>query len=1001
MALATAAAGEFGGAVIGQRGDEVVAVFESARQAIRAACALQVRVDDQRHASGPVLLGIGVGLDAGEAESADGGYISGALNVASRLCGLASSGEVIASEAVTGLARKVDDIRYSTPRTVRLKGLDDAVRVVRVSPQPRAPAKPAPSEVQPSSRSGTRGLRPAILLVAALAVTVGAFWFARSHGGASGIRVVTYPVSGQLVQVDDAGGDPVATSRLTVPITAAAAWGSTAWVASGPEGSVMRIDLRTGKPSGSITIGGFPAGVAVDPSGHAWVTDSGRGVVEVSSAGKIMNRYLVGNGTTGIAIHDGVVWVTNSVDNTVSLISIDRAAVIGKPIATRGADPVSIAIGLGSAWVANAGTNDVSQIDLNGRHVLQPVAVAGQPDAVAVGDGRVWVAVGGTWDTVSEIAHGVVVGTIQSVGGRPGSSLAGISVDGGVVWVADAGGDQAVQIDGGSGRVVERIRFGDHPGGLTTLGHRVLISIGSRPQPQGRGTLTIMSTGAPATVDPSQAVDGPSRQLLTMTNDGLLAFRKGGGWEGGTLVPDLATAIPQASQDASSYTFTLRAGLHYSNGAVVTPADIRFAIERDFMLSPRAYLYGGLQGALKCLVDRAIRCQLPTGIVVDQRRRRITFNLSQPDPAFLTKLALPYADAVPSTFGMRAASSSRPLPATGPYRITPPPLRHMIVLSRNEEFRQWSADAQPVGLPNVIKWRTRQSVKTALHALVTHAADVVHIDPSPTHAGALGRLSQYGVVRTNPSTSFWYLFMNSLTSPFAVLPARKAVNYAIDRAAIADLFGGELAARPVCQLLPYGFAGYQYSDPCAYATVDRRTRRLQPEPSVAAGYARRGSLRGMPLSVDGFSGSSPVLEEIVKNLNDSGIPYAKAQLQTRRGYYALVGATPPVVPAGIAEWTADTPDPGLMLLRLLSCSVHAPAVNPNLSGYCDAGYRIHTTATTAPAADWGAVDDILANALPWAPLVDFNWLDVVSPGLHDYTYNRALGPLLDQMWVQH
>src|SRR5919106_2661254 len=121
-----------GGTVVELRGDEALAVFDSARQAIRAAVELQRRFVDATVAEPALPLAVGIGLDAGEAVPVEGGYRGGALNLAARLCGIAAPAEILASPAVTHLARKVDGVAYVDRGPVHLKGLADPVHVIRL-----------------------------------------------------------------------------------------------------------------------------------------------------------------------------------------------------------------------------------------------------------------------------------------------------------------------------------------------------------------------------------------------------------------------------------------------------------------------------------------------------------------------------------------------------------------------------------------------------------------------------------------------------------------------------------------------------------------------------------------------------------------------------------------------------------------------------------------------------------------------------------------------------
>ena len=125
----------FDGRLIELRGDEALVTFESARQALRAALAIQQRVAEDE-----LPRGVGIGLDAGEAVPVGTGYRGGALNMAARLCSLAEPGQVLATEGVTHLARKVEGTRYLAGRVERLKGIDHPVRVIEVVPAQRGDA---------------------------------------------------------------------------------------------------------------------------------------------------------------------------------------------------------------------------------------------------------------------------------------------------------------------------------------------------------------------------------------------------------------------------------------------------------------------------------------------------------------------------------------------------------------------------------------------------------------------------------------------------------------------------------------------------------------------------------------------------------------------------------------------------------------------------------------------------------------------------------------------
>src|SRR6478672_295276 len=88
----------FEGELLELRGDEALCVFRSARQALRAAVEIQRRLRTGTEDEAAFPIGVGMGLDAGEAVPTQGGYRGASLNLAARLCARAKSGQVLASE---------------------------------------------------------------------------------------------------------------------------------------------------------------------------------------------------------------------------------------------------------------------------------------------------------------------------------------------------------------------------------------------------------------------------------------------------------------------------------------------------------------------------------------------------------------------------------------------------------------------------------------------------------------------------------------------------------------------------------------------------------------------------------------------------------------------------------------------------------------------------------------------------------------------------------------
>ncbi len=135
--IARKAFSTFHGEVIGSAGDELIASFGSAREALRAAIKLQTDFSEKAMAN-PAFPQVGIGLDTGEALPSGGTFIGAALNLAARLCKLAGPREVLATESVAHVAGRLDGITYAERGYTQLKGFRVPVHVFQVTEERQA-----------------------------------------------------------------------------------------------------------------------------------------------------------------------------------------------------------------------------------------------------------------------------------------------------------------------------------------------------------------------------------------------------------------------------------------------------------------------------------------------------------------------------------------------------------------------------------------------------------------------------------------------------------------------------------------------------------------------------------------------------------------------------------------------------------------------------------------------------------------------------------------------
>src|SRR6185312_14456160 len=132
--LARSVADQYDGRIVEVRGDEVLAVFASARQALHAAHMLQARCVEEAAAHPDLPLAIGVGLDVGEPiPMEDGGYRGAALNRAARLCSIAGPGDVLVSTGIAYIAPQVDGVTFIARGSEELKGIAGPTPVLQAA----------------------------------------------------------------------------------------------------------------------------------------------------------------------------------------------------------------------------------------------------------------------------------------------------------------------------------------------------------------------------------------------------------------------------------------------------------------------------------------------------------------------------------------------------------------------------------------------------------------------------------------------------------------------------------------------------------------------------------------------------------------------------------------------------------------------------------------------------------------------------------------------------
>jgi peptide/nickel transport system substrate-binding protein len=524
------------------------------------------------------------------------------------------------------------------------------------------------------------------------------------------------------------------------------------------------------------------------------------------------------------------------------------------------------------------------------------------------------------------------------------------------------------------------------------------------------GTLVLDWNGIGSSIDPAVDYD-QNWTLLNLVYDGLVTWKKVGGSAGNTLVPDLATSVPTPTDGGKTYTFTLRKNVRFSNGTAVKASDFLRAIEREFTVpGPVGSFYQGLIGGDAC-AKTPKTCDLSKGIVTDDAAGTVVFHLTQPDPDFLQKLALPFGYAVPANTPDKEVGPSSPLPATGPYMIDHYTPNQEILLVRNPHFRQWSKDAQPAGYPDRIEVRLSLTTEAEVTQIEQNQADWMYDQPPNDRLNEIA--TKYpNHVHLNPVPQVYHMAMNTRAAPFDNLKVRQAVNYATDRSAIVKAWGGPQLATPTCQILPPDFPGYEPY--CPYTVNAGDGKWHGPDMAKAKQLIAESGTKGQKIAVvctpDEASKSVCLyFVSLFKQLGyDSSIKVLSAAVE-----YPYVQDSSNKAQISFSYWYPDYPSGADFFDVVVGCHGYHPnsTASANLSEFCDPHVQamtaraIQTSVTNRAAANqqWAAVDKATTDQAPWISLFLPRHIDFTSSRVGNYIFDPNVlvgGMLLDQVWVK-
>jgi peptide/nickel transport system substrate-binding protein len=780
--------------------------------------------------------------------------------------------------------------------------------------------------------------------------------------------------------VEVAGHSAVEGSALADAPAAMEADATSIWLVEPNTNTVLRFDRAT-RQIETIAVGGSPSTLALT-DGSAWVAGvPGETIYRISKTSPYgVTQIPLGAGrVAALAFGLGRLWVADSARH--ELLALDPFTgrrLTAFPIDVR---PSALALGAGSVWITDYDDGLLTRVDPRSGADLGTIHVGDGPAAVAFGDDGVWVA-NSLDSTVSRVdPMSDTPGPFIPVGSYP----IALAVNGPSIEVANAHSASVSRIDTRTNSVVATTTVGGGPTALAAAGGRIWA--GTQALGMHRGGTLVLRHERWDSLDTARQEDLPPQQSDGLTNDALLAYMRVG--EALRLVPDLALSVPPAADGGLTYTFTLRPNIPYSDGRLVRPEDFRTAIERLFRVGAGwSSNYTSIVGAGACTRSA---CDLSQGIVVNDATRTITFHLSKPDPDFRTNMTSIGTSPIPPGVPFHDVGFT-PIPGTGPY-VVKSANAHEIRYIRNPRFHEWSP-AQPDGNPDVIVMKFGLSPAQEVREVESGKADWT-ADSVPGNLLPEIVARYPAQVHSLDTTETDFFQINTLIPPFNDIRVRRALNYAIDRAAIVRLYGGRDAATPTCQITPPGQSGYrQY---CPY-TINRGSGVRWRAPNLP--YARR------LIAASGTKGDFVTLVGAANGgVSGTSVVRYTTRLLRRLGYQPETQIVPISAFATMA-WSN---------VNLLTTAVEGATpffhawfgcTSPYDNGWvCDPALdaaiaHAQTVGETNPqAADalWTKIDRHVVDQAFSVPLVNPHFVDFFSKHVRNYQADPALGLIADQV----
>jgi peptide/nickel transport system substrate-binding protein len=328
------------------------------------------------------------------------------------------------------------------------------------------------------------------------------------------------------------------------------------------------------------------------------------------------------------------------------------------------------------------------------------------------------------------------------------------------------------------------------------------------PSTKTGGTLRYANSGDWDSLDPADTYYGYSWNFIRNYGRSLVMFASAPGTAGAKLVPDLAESLGKASDGAKTWTYTLRKGVKFEDGSVVTSKDVKYAVERS--LDKETFTQGptyfndflDLQGYTSPYKDKSAD-KLGLKAIETPDDSTIIFHLSKPFSGFDYFAQLPATIPVPQAKDTGTKYKEHVV-STGPYMFSENNLGKNFTMVRNPNWDQ-ATDPNRKPLPDKITVQLNVNADDIDNRLLSGDIDV-SIEGTGVGPAAQGQIladpAKKALADSAVTTRTWFTAINGEVAPLDNIHCRKAIEWATDKVGLQNAYGGPTGGDIATNLQP-------------------------------------------------------------------------------------------------------------------------------------------------------------------------------------------------------